>query len=210
MNATIGFVLFEGYSQTEAFLLRRYYPSIPVPLGPFDSSTSTSTPEERSKPNFSPLWIVTAAGGFAGAAQCIISAPLDNVRMVLQTPPPSKSKTKGRFKAGDSTKSSPSLNFSWRAIARAAILPFAPTDNSRQKLVDKIKASQQKDPNTNLLRSVWKWSKGEKKEKEKVKEQLSNQERRVLWEKKLKRWRGGIHGAGLVFSLMRDSFGFAR
>lgn len=226
MNATIGFVLFEGYSQTEAFLLRRYYPSIPVPPGPFDSQSETERSQQqqrqqsesgilkeegRTKPNFSPLWIVTISGFVAGAAQCIISAPLDNVRIVLQSSTPSsKTRSRGNHHHFSTSSPSPTLNFSWRAIARAAILPFAPSV-SRERLVSKIKDSQQSDPKTSIWKSILSWNRNGKQDKVMEKKiQLTNQERRILWEKKLKRWRGGIHGAGLVFSLMRDSFGFAR
>jgi len=33
-------------------------------------------------------------------------------------------------------------------------------------------------------------------------------EKRKEWEKRLKRWRGGVHGSGLALSLIRDSVGF--
>ena len=34
--------------------------------------------------SFTPTYVVAVAGAAAGAAQCIISAPLDNIRLVLQ------------------------------------------------------------------------------------------------------------------------------
>lgn len=39
------------------------------------------------------------------------------------------------------------------------------------------------------------------------KDATSKETQRLLWEKRIKRWRGGIHGAGLIMSLARDSVG---
>lgn len=172
VNTTIGFCLFEVYTLTEARLLARYYHSDNAQAihGKVDVNATKQIPA-----TFTPLWIVALAGGSAGAAQCIVSAPLDNVRLVL-----SKDQNKPKRHQHGVYRRKRTHIISWRAVARAAVLPFAP-DVTRTRLVQKVKegpgattASQRKE-----------------------------------WEKRIKRWRGGVHGAGLVMSLLRDSVGFS-
>ena len=67
-NVAIGFTLFQTYTLTEDLLLRRRHAE--------DENVKTGT--------FTPMLIVAVAGAAAGAAQCIIAAPLDNMRLVLQ------------------------------------------------------------------------------------------------------------------------------
>jgi hypothetical protein len=172
VNTTIGFCLFEVYSLTESRLLAKHYPKKED-----DAKMSDSLIPTKSSPSFTPLWIVAIAGGSAGAAQCIVSAPLDNVRVILSS---NISKRKGH----QSSHLRHPLGISWRAVIRAAILPFAP-EVTRSKLVDEV-------------------AKGGQTKKSEV---ASNNDTRLLWEKRIKRWRGGVHGAGLIMSLARDSVG---
>lgn len=98
-NVAIGFTLFQTYTLTEALLLHGCAHTSP----------------------FSPLWVVAVAGATAGAAQCIISAPLENMRLVLQ-----------RLLVRDisSTSTVPGILrhplATWNTVVRAALLPFVP------------------------------------------------------------------------------------
>lgn len=71
--------------------------------------------------SFTPSYVVAVAGAAAGAAQCIISAPLDNIRLVLQP-----------MLVQDLTKGAALPIFlrkplqTWTAIIEAALLPFLP------------------------------------------------------------------------------------
>lgn len=170
VNTTIGFCLFEAYSITESRLLAKHYPAQDR-----TSSTDPLLPAASSAPSFTPLWIVALAGGSAGAAQCIVSAPLDNVRIIL-----SSQVSQHKHHSHNPHTRHP-LRISWRAVARAAILPFAP-EVTRSKLVDQVTASGQVGS-------------------------AGKETQRLLWEKRVKRWRGGVHGAGLAMSLARDSVG---
>lgn len=177
VNTTIGFCLFEVYSITESRLLQKHYPkqdTTPI--------SDTLVPAAQFDPSFTPLWIVAMAGGAAGAAQCIVSAPLDNVRIILSS---NMNKRKGQ---SHSVHLRHPLGISWRAIARAAILPFAP-EVTRSKLVDHLKSNGQNKGSASEAAAA------------------SKANTRLLWEKRIKRWRGGVHGAGLVMSLARDSVG---
>lgn len=165
-NTAVGFALFEAYSLTEAKLLDRRA----------SSAKEAHGVEVSKRPKFTPLHIVAASGLVAGAAQCIVSAPLDNVRIIL-------SSEVGKRKVSART-------ISWRAVARAAVLPFAPAI-AREKLVRGGPASQAKK--RSLLGGL--------------KTINTSAETRREWEKRWKRLRGGIHGAGLLMSLARDSVG---
>lgn len=178
VNTTIGFCLFEVYSLTESSLLAKHYPK-----RDYNATISDSLmPTEEESPSFTPLWIVAIAGGSAGAAQCIVSAPLDNVRIIL-------SSNIGKNRGHQSSHLRHPLGISWRAVARAAVLPFAP-DVTRSKLVDEV-------------------AKGGQSKSSKSDAAASKENTRLLWEKRIKRWRGGVHGAGLIMSLARDSVGFS-
>lgn len=104
-NVAIGFTLFQTYTLTEDVLLRRRHAE--------DENVKTGT--------FTPMLIVAVAGAAAGAAQCIIAAPLDNMRLVLQ-----------RLLVRDVSKGTtiPAIIRhplgTWRTILQAAILPFLP------------------------------------------------------------------------------------
>lgn len=87
VNTAVGFTLFETYTYTEARLLSR------------------SSPRPSPGPSPTPLWIVATAGGAAGLAQSLLSAPLDNVRYVLQR--------------GDPLR--------WHTVLVAIRAPFSPT-----------------------------------------------------------------------------------
>lgn len=174
VNTAIGFTLFEAFSLTERALLRRHAPRR------LDAPTRDSA--GRPVPQWSPLWIVAASGGVAGAAQCLISAPLDNVRKVLVRAAPS-----------DVRHQMPSRPFSWTAVVRAAVLPFAPTESQHQRIMSKVKDS---------LSAADARANGDGHKKTAVVKDDK-------WKRYLAAWRGGAHGAGLVLSLVRDSVGFA-
>lgn len=164
-NTAIGFTLFEAYSITESRLLH------------------------HAQHQWTPLWIVTVSGAVAGAAQCFLSAPLDNVRYIMQQNVSPGRKRHKRIST-----------ISWRAILRAAILPFAPAV-ARDKLVkavhhETIKSSTAPSRVRTVLFGEASRGLG------------LSPEKRQEWEKRLKRWRGGIHGSGLALSLIRDSVGF--
>jgi len=104
-NTLIGFALFQTYTLTEALLLLRWHD------------------EQRAQSGasiFTPLGVVFVAGGAAGAAQCAISAPLSNVRVVLQ-------QYMVQDIAADALRAArrrPVL--SWATVLKAALLPFLP------------------------------------------------------------------------------------
>lgn len=184
INTAIGFTLFEAFSLTERSLLRRYTP----PRRTLRDSAG------RLIPHWSPLWIVTVSGGVAGAAQCLISAPLDNVRKVLSHPPALAHPRHAR---------SP-RPFSWTAILRAAILPFAPTEHQHQRMMGKVNQSlTQSAPQSDASVSVSVSGSGKGIA---PKPSVTKSSR---WNQYLSAWRGGAHGAGLVLSMTRDSIGFA-
>ncbi|WFD17860.1 hypothetical protein MCAP1_000069 [Malassezia caprae] len=101
-NLAIGFTLFKTYTLTEAWM------------------RGTDTISVGSEP-FVPTLVVAVAGAAAGAAQCIISAPLDNIRLVVQP-----------ILMHDAARSSsPSALFrmpvrTWTTMVEAAFLPFLP------------------------------------------------------------------------------------
>lgn len=173
-NTAVGFALFEAYTLTEQSLLDRRLEKL--------SSQATST-EPVPRPEFTPLHIVFVSGFVAGAAQCVVSAPLDNVRLVLSS----------RRKQHGVNAHRPHL-IRWRDVARAAVLPFAPA-RTHERFVSRVR-----DADNTIVKgaaasysSKVGWSAQSKQE----------------WEKTLRRWRGGVHGAGLILSLARDSIGFA-
>ncbi|CEH15105.1 hypothetical protein CBOM_02902 [Ceraceosorus bombacis] len=169
-NTAVGFALFEAYTLTEQSLLDRRLKKI---------SERADRPAKR--PEFTPLHIVFSSGFVAGAAQCVVSAPLDNVRLVLSS----------RRKQHGLDAHRPHL-IRWRDVARAAVLPFAPA-TTHERLVNRVKGMGSSANGTSRGNSSQVWSAENRKELEKT----------------LRRWRGGVHGAGLILSLARDSVGFA-
>ncbi|CDS01006.1 uncharacterized protein SPSC_05180 [Sporisorium scitamineum] len=209
-NTAIGFTLFEAYSITESRLLAKSKRKQLERSGRTEEEISADNDE--AKPKWTPLWIVTVSGAVAGAAQCFLSAPLDNVRYVIQ-------RNVNGPDRGHRGAVHPITTISWRAILRAAILPFAPA-LARDKLVqdvqnETIERSKRApkptlrarliamiEPATTSLRNA-------RNSNASVGERLTmSPEKRQEWEKRLKRWRGGVHGSGLVLSLIRDSVGF--
>lgn len=101
-NLAIGFTLFKTYTLTEAWM------------------RGTDTVSVGNEP-FVPTLVVAVAGAAAGAAQCIISAPLDNIRLVVQP-----------ILMHDAVRSnSPSALVrmpvrTWTTMVEAAFLPFLP------------------------------------------------------------------------------------
>ncbi|EPQ25967.1 uncharacterized protein PFL1_06422 [Pseudozyma flocculosa PF-1] len=192
VNTAIGFTLFEAYSLTESKLLsdRKKRIQQAPHAGEDDAAGSGDDPALATHDQgatWTPLWIVTVSGAAAGAAQCFLSAPLDNVRYILQ-------RNVGAGAANKVHRSVPRQikEISWRAVLRAAVLPFAPAV-ARDKLVaDMHKAAAASETKANDARG----------------QKMSAAETRKLWETRLKRWRGGIHGSGLFLSLIRDSVGF--
>ncbi|EST08046.2 Mitochondrial carrier domain protein [Kalmanozyma brasiliensis GHG001] len=205
-NTAIGFTLFEAYSITESRLLAKAKRKKLEKVG---QSEEGEVVDDEAKPKWTPLWIVTASGAVAGAAQCFLSAPLDNVRYIIQ-------RSNARHHSGHAH---PITTISWRAILRAAILPFAPAI-ARDKLVqdvqnETIERSKRApkptlrarlialiEPATTSIRNA-------RNGNASVAETFTmSPEKRQEWEKRLKRWRGGVHGSGLALSLIRDSVGF--
>lgn len=75
-------------------------------------------PPDRDHEPFRPTWVVGVAGAVAGAAQCVISAPLDNIRLVLQPWLLQDSRRGGAPKR---------MSFKvWTLAVEAAFLPFLP------------------------------------------------------------------------------------
>ncbi|CAO1630147.1 unnamed protein product [Jaminaea pallidilutea] len=192
INTVIGFALFESYSLTEARLLRRHHAKRARPDDGHQGNEQLNS--NNSHTEWTPLWIVALAGSAAGAAQCILSAPLDNVRLVLSSHKQDV-KRRGRAKgAFGQTRSRryPSL-ISWRAVFRAALLPFAP-EQAHQRLVHAVKQTS-KDKQAVVA------SRGENG--------ILNATQRRIWQQRLRRLGGSVHGAGLIMSLARDSVGFS-
>lgn len=192
-NTAIGFTLFEAYSITERRLLSK------------SKGGEGEEEEEGRGPKWTPLWIVTASGAVAGAAQCFLSAPLDNVRYIIQRNVSSPEHGKGKVR--------PITTISWRAILRAAILPFAPAI-ARDKLVqdvqkETIERSKKAPAPTLRARLLALIEPATSSKNMSMGERLTmSPEKRKEWENRLKRWRGGVHGSGLALSLIRDSVGF--
>ncbi|WFD29136.1 hypothetical protein MSPP1_000141 [Malassezia sp. CBS 17886] len=123
-NMAIGFTLFQTYTVTEYVLL---------------ACTSQGARAERS---FTPLPIVAVAGAAAGAAQCIISVPLDNMRLVVQ-----------RVVLRDATKwpralLTHNLLSTWAAVLRAAVLPFLPQQLYARMMQQLHRPAQTTEPKT--------------------------------------------------------------
>lgn len=213
-NTAIGFTLFEAYSVTESRLLAntRRQERLAVAgdekvIGVVEEREGKS--EGKRKPEWTPLWIVTVSGAVAGAAQCFLSAPLDNVRYIIQR------NVSGSDLHHQHNSIRPITTISWRAILRAAILPFAPAI-ARDKLVKSVqnetiersKRAPQRSLRSRLLALIEPATSSLNKAS--VGESFTmSPEKRKEWEKRLKRWRGGVHGSGLMLSLIRDSVGFA-
>ncbi|WFD33338.1 hypothetical protein MCUN1_000151 [Malassezia cuniculi] len=102
-NTAIGFTLFQTYTTVERVLQHDTKPSRTMIPGAF-----------------TPLWVVASAGAAAGAAQCIISAPLENVRTVIQQYFVREITADARH----ARKARPM--FPWGSISRAALMPFLP------------------------------------------------------------------------------------
>ncbi|PWN51526.1 hypothetical protein IE53DRAFT_305912, partial [Violaceomyces palustris] len=212
VNTAIGFTLFEAYSITESRLLSRQA----TRKAERDVSEGGESQRAQSeKDQWTPLWIVTVAGSVAGAAQCFLSAPLDNVRYVLQQ----NVGAGGESRSGGNRSAGASIGhkISWRAVARAAILPFAPAI-ARERLVEGVKRDVAGSKGKlgfmrvmkNCLSPAFKSASDDtaKKFADRKEQQPSSKEIREMWEARIKRWRGGVHGSGLMLSLARDSVGF--
>lgn len=102
-NTAIGFTLFQTYTSVERML-------------------QPDPPQYRAllPGAFTPLGVVAAAGAAAGAAQCIISAPLENVRTVIQQYLVREVDADARH----ARRGRPA--FPWASISRAALMPFLP------------------------------------------------------------------------------------
>ena len=104
-NLAIGFTLFQTYTLTQDVLLRKRHAEL----------------ANEQAGTFTPMSVVVVAGAAAGAAQCIIAAPLDNIRLVVQ-----------RLLVRDvsSQVTLPAIVRhpleTWRTILQAAALPFLP------------------------------------------------------------------------------------
>lgn len=199
VNTTIGFCLFEAYSLTESRLLGEYYPVV--------EQEPSSPTRKATTPSFTPLWIVAISGSVAGAAQCIVSAPLDNVRIILSSDIGSSGRHRGSssINGGGRLRGHP-LGISWRAVARAAILPFAPA-TTRDRLVQEVKQNASFRPSaagSGSSNPIWRSLLGLASGNASAEEV---EQTKKVWERRLERWRGGVHGAGLVMSLARDSVG---
>ncbi|PWZ03672.1 hypothetical protein BCV70DRAFT_197877, partial [Testicularia cyperi] len=221
-NTAIGFTLFEAYSITESRLLAKHSSDKQQAVDRNDDEESRiNLPANLSSEHrWTPLWIVTASGAVAGAAQCFLSAPLDNVRYIIQ-----RNVDAEGHRGHKSTRAITTI--SWRAIIRAAILPFAPAI-ARDKLVkdvqnETIKSSKKVKPTTgigSMLTSVVDTISAAVRSKSPVDkvqgsasgkagaDSLMSSEKRKEWERRLRMWRGGVHGSGLALSLIRDSVGF--
>ncbi|KOS16264.1 hypothetical protein Malapachy_3552 [Malassezia pachydermatis] len=123
-NLAIGFTLFQTYTLTE----------------------KACTPVSHTSDMFKPTWTVAVAGAAAGAAQCIISAPLDNVRLVIQP-----------WLVQDATRKSllatlPKSPFhAWSAMVEAAFLPFLPERWYRLVLKRMERAGRSIEPKTSTI-----------------------------------------------------------
>lgn len=172
-NTLIGFALFQGYTVAESKLLKKFRPE--------------AIEESQSGAHWTPLWIVGISGGIAGAAQCLVSAPVDNVRLVLTS---SRAPKKRRGHAGSAARN----RISWRAVMRAAILPFAPTTRQHSKISKAMKdlqAKQQVNGSQSIAARIF------------------DRQQQKIWQNKLRQLAGSAHGAGLLMSLVRDTVGFA-
>ena len=211
-NTAIGFTLFEAYSITESRLLAKAKRKQRV-LDGVEADEEIVGDGEDGKPKWTPLWIVTASGAVAGAAQCFLSAPLDNVRYIIQR------NISGPDPYHRTGTVRPITTISWRAILRAAILPFAPAI-ARDKLVQDVqnetieRSKRAPKPTLRarliaLIEPATTSLKNARSGSGTVGERFTmSPEKRKEWEKRLKRWRGGVHGSGLALSLIRDSVGF--
>lgn len=104
-NLAIGFTLFQTYTMTEHVLTTNF---------------TDGTADTAAHP-FTPTVIVAIAGAAAGAAQCVISAPLDNIRLVVQ---PLLIHDTGHRTTSLSLVRAPFRT--WQTIMEAAVLPFLP------------------------------------------------------------------------------------
>ncbi|KAL9936821.1 hypothetical protein V8E36_004056 [Tilletia maclaganii] len=217
----VGFSLFSVYTVTEATLVRKREQQ-QQQLG----SAGTEHKEEKpSHATFTPLSIVVASGAAAGVAQCILSAPLDNVRFILesgiagQTSGPAATSTQSTptqaerprhrdlsrrsgFGAGrklrPTSSSAAAVQVSWRAVAKAALLPFLPA-HTHSRVKDQVIQQGKQIAETALQAAAATGQSGPEAAKK----------RAELWQTTLKAWRGGLHGSGLIMSLCRDSVGFS-
>lgn len=184
-NTLIGFSLFESYSLTEARLLRKHRPDLLQQPKEWQSNDAAVR-----KAIWTPLWMVAIAGSAAGTAQCILSAPLDNVRLVLMS---YQNSIQRKRRNVSSTEARRSTTISWRAVFRAALLPFAPEQTHK-----------------GLMRAVRSYGKYQGA-RDAVKVRQTGQsffapEQWRLWQQRLKRLSGSVHGAGLIMSLARGAF----
>ncbi|KAK0528451.1 hypothetical protein OC842_004544 [Tilletia horrida] len=230
-QTVVGFSLFSVYTVTESRLTskrERLRNEEKEQLQQQQGSSVDGT--QLSKPAhavFTPLDITIAAGAAAGVAQCILSAPLDNVRFILEnglsrkagghhhhpvissaSPSTHRDLTRRRraaghrFRlgagAGTGAPTTSQLQVSWRAVAKAALLPFLPAQ-AHSRIVDQVK-EQGKTVVETAAKAL---ASGPEAAKE------AAAKRKLLWQQTLTAWRGGLHGSGLIMSLCRDSVGFA-
>ncbi|KAK0542738.1 hypothetical protein OC846_006525 [Tilletia horrida] len=220
----VGFSLFSVYTLTESSLVKRRERKQQLHLAQTEQNQPTPPPpppppEKPIHATFTPLTIVIASGASAGIAQCILSAPLDNVRFILENGQPNSAKQHPhqtsaqqlvhrdlssrrrrrlfapRLGAGHlntAAAAASNLQVSWRAVAKAALLPFLPTQTHSRV------AKQVIEQGKKLAESTLEGATEEAAKK-----------RKEVWQQTLKAWRGGLHGSGLIMSLCRDSVGFA-
>lgn len=201
VNTAIGFILFEVYTVTEARL------SPPPPSPPPGAPTKDGSISAKRAPTFTPLGVVLIAGGLAGAAQCLVSAPLDNMRIILAGDLGSSSSSSARGKAHHGRAHTHATTISWRAIARAAILPFAPAV-TRERLREDLRPPVSKRAGMGMGSAAGaEAGAGSTTATAKGNSAAARREKLKRWERRWRRWRGGVHGAGLVMSLCRDSVG---
>ncbi|KAE8218705.1 hypothetical protein CF319_g7466 [Tilletia indica] len=216
-QTVVGFSLFSVYTVTERQLTRRREQSRAVAQRE-DQAVQVGTPAHVI---FTPLDIVIYSGAAAGVAQCILSAPLDNVRFILEngigrsggsaanvgthrrrtvrTRVKGASPANVRFGIGASVPTSAQLQVSWRAVAKAALLPFMPS-TAHSRLTEQVKQQGER------LAAAASGKVGETVDATGHNISAAKKE---LWQQTLKAWRGGLHGSGLIMSLCRDSVGFA-
>ena len=157
-NLAIGFTLFQTYTLTERLL----------------------DPDDEP---FTPTWVVSVAGAAAGAAQCVISAPLDNVRLVVQ---PLLMHDTGHRITSSSLVRMPLRT--WNTIMEAAILPFLPERwyHHAVRRLERLWPSSMGEPHNAPLTSAI---------------QYLPRHLRLLARRK--------HGMSLLLSLVRDALGFS-
>ncbi|CAD6892738.1 unnamed protein product [Tilletia laevis] len=238
----VGFSLFSVYTLTESQLTARRQKQQQQRLGP----TPDKDEQEKQRATFTPLDIVIYSGAAAGVAQCILSAPLDNVRFILEngigrsvssaaaqdraaatsgthrrrtararangTHAASAGVRFGAGHAGPGGRSGPAsasqLQVSWRAVAKAALLPFMPS-TTHSRLTEQVKQQGNRLAAASLGQAGGSGAGAGAGLSSAASSQSISETKKELWQQTLRAWRGGLHGSGLIMSLCRDSVGFA-